>query len=144
MSHVYNQHYVHLIWRTKKNRRILEGELEQFAHRGIREALTNLRLGVLAINSAWNHVHVLVKWNTTCATGDAVREAKSRTSRAWNDAQRGVAGCVQPLLYWQTGFGVVAVRYSEIQTVIDYIDNQKIHHYRGQLLPVLETTQPDD
>ena len=144
MSHVFNRAYLHLVWRTKGRLGILKGDLEQHAHRGIRSVLGDLRLNVLAVNSAWDHVHILSQWNTTCAIEDAVREAKSRTSRVWNDGQRAKSESGGPLLYWQQGFGMFTIRHSEVDGVIEYIDNQKTRHQRNQLWPDFETTESDD
>ncbi len=141
MSHVFNRAYLHLVWRTKGRQRILQSELEQHVHGGIKAILGDLRLNVLAVNSAWDHVHVLSQWNTTCAIEDAVREAKSLTSRIWNDARRANPQSTHPLLYWQQGFGMFTIRHSEVDGVIDYIDTQKIRHRHKRLWPEFEITE---
>lgn len=141
MAGVFNQMYVHLVWRTKYSARILDGELEAFVKRRMGDIARDQRLSLLAFGSAWDHVHLLFHWNTTCAVGDVVQRLKSFTSTEWNKSlienkQDG------PRLAWQGGYGVVTIRHSELETVIKYVENQREHHKRKRLSPDFEATEP--
>ena len=119
--------YIHLVWRTKHNRRTLGGALERFAHRRLREIGESLRLDTLAIDSAWDHIHAYFRWHPSTAVADAVRTMKSKTSGEWNNPiPNGTR--TGDRLYWQTGYGAVSTRKSDVPMVQRYVDTQKQRH----------------
>ncbi len=142
MSRVFNQMYVHLVWQTKRRQRILEGELDTFVRRRIQEIALDQRLTLLAFGSAWDHVHVLLKWNTTCTVKDVVQRFKSFTSTEWNKSLSPDDTDPRPELAWQNGYGAITIRHGELPRVIAYVENQKLHHRQKRLSPDFETTQP--
>ncbi|MBA2661030.1 MAG: IS200/IS605 family transposase [Bradymonadaceae bacterium] len=139
MSQTFHQVFLHLVWSTRKRQRLLIDDLEDFVHRRIREIADELDLDVLAINSAWDHIHVLVEWNTHVAIADAVREFKSRVTVEWNALARD-SGAGR-LLKWQRGYGVVSVRKSDVPRVAEYIRLQKERHANRRVWDVYEITQ---
>jgi putative transposase len=42
------------------------------------------------------------------------------------------------VLYWQSGYGVITIRESDIPKVVDYIKRQKEHHLQGALSKIIE------
>ena len=115
--------YVHLVWTTKNRKPTLRGGLEQFVHRRFREIAADHNLTIIAANSAWDHVHLLVRTNTTIRLADLIREWKSRTYTEWNGNDRN-----QVHLAWQRGCGVFTVSPHEVSRLKNYIANQKRHH----------------
>ncbi len=140
MSHVYCDVHLHIVWRTKFSRRILEGALENFVHRRLCEISPEFGVDLLAVNSAWDHIHTLFRWNTALAIGDVMKHLKGRTSTEWNELIRST-GIDTPPLYWQRGYGVLSVG-SNIDRVVAYIDNQKVHHAANTTYPPFERTGP--
>lgn len=47
----------------------------------------------------------------------------------------------QPMITPEDGYGVIALRQSEIPKVVEYIRGQKEHHRQGKLSALLERTQ---
>ncbi len=138
MSHSYINVYVHLVWKTKFSKALLRGDLEQFVHSNIRQLGKELGLTVLAVNSAWNHVHSLYGWHPRVCIDSAAQMLKGRTSHDWN--ARLDAGLENgPRLKWQVGYGAVSIRQSEITAVVNYIERQKHHHTIRDLLLDPET-----
>ncbi len=125
--------YLHLVWRTKFNRRVLSGELECFVHQRIGEIADEIGLPCLAVNSAWDHVHVLLRWNKAVAISNAVQEIKARTAREWNAQNEPVAA-----LRWQSGYGAISVSPSSVSTVRAYIFDQKRRHREDRTIDSLE------
>ena len=118
--------YLHFVWTTENRDAVLRGELEQFVHRRFRQITEERGLTMIAVNSAWDHVHLLVRWNTTTRISDLVREWKSRTYTEWNhDEQAG------PQLAWQEGCGAFSVSRHEVERLKRYIVDQKRHHRDG-------------
>lgn len=121
--------------------KILEGTLEEFVHIRMKEIGSEFRVELMAVNSAWDHVHSLFRWNTAYAIGDVVKQLKGNTSTEWNEMARG-SGLEIPLLSWQRGYGVLSIDRSRIDQIIAYIANQKNQHRNKTLSPGLEKTDP--
>lgn len=115
--------YIHLVWHTKHRQPILRGSLESFVHRRIKDMARTRGLAPIAVNSAWNHIHALIRWNATETVGDAVGAWKAQTSRQWNRQNDG-----SEHLYWQTGYGAFSICRHQIEHVKNYIARQKHHH----------------
>ncbi len=140
MSQVYCDVHVHFVWRTKFNRGFLAGGLEKFVHHRLGEIGAENGVKLLAVNSAWDHVHCLFEWNTSQSFGDVVQKLKCRTSTEWNEMVE-LSGIDMPKLFWQRGYGVIAVETSNIHRIIAYIANQKAHHHNGSIDTLFETTR---
>ena len=117
------QVYIHFVWHTDHRKPLLRGQLETFVHDRIRELAGEHGLQPLAINSAWTHTHLLVRWNATSAIGDVVEDWKGLTSLEWEPTP----DCPQELS-WQKGYGAFSHHKDNIDTVIRYIAKQKHHH----------------
>ena len=117
------QVYIHFVWHTKHRESILRGDLELFVHDRITEIAEDEELDPLAINSAWTHTHLLVRWNATTEIGKAVGRWKGCTSREWNrDFDSPTT------LKWQVGYGAFSIRPEDVPVVMRYIGRQKHHH----------------
>lgn len=132
----YSELYIHVVWRTKYSRRCLAGDLETFVHRRVREAAEELGLSVLAINSAWDHLHVFLRWDGKVSLSEGIGQMKSCAARDWN-RQRSDG---DPELRWQLGFGAVSTRRRCVPRVVSYIHQQKRLHQTGELLKDFERT----
>ena len=119
--------YIHLVWRTKCNRRTLTGDLADFVETKLREYGRELDLRPLAVGPAYDHVHAYYEWNTTTAVADAVGAMKSKTTVKWNTPIRNGERSGS-MLEWQAGYGAVSTRHSDIPTVQEYVDNQEERH----------------
>jgi putative transposase len=130
MAHSLIRVYLHYVWHTAGRESLLRGRLETFVDRQIRATLQEEELLTLAVNSAWDHVHVFAGWNGSTALGDFAQKAKGRTSYLWNNKAKRDG---EPDLSWQRGYGVLSVRRSDVSTVINYVDGQKRHHARNEV-----------
>jgi putative transposase len=129
MAHSLRQIYIHLIWSTKGRAPVIKGDLERFIHRRLREIAADLDLRMVAVNSAWDHTHSLVEWNTSITFARAIKEMKSRTSVEWLQRQRerGITSSFK----WQRGGGIWSVDKRRVPRLSKYIADQKdIHRKR--------------
>jgi REP element-mobilizing transposase RayT len=118
-----------MVWTTKGRAPILKGNLEQFVHRRLGEIADDLDLRSIAVNSAWDHTHSLVEWNTSLAFKDAIKEMKSRTSVEWLNLQK--EKNKKSTFKWQGGGGIWSVDKDRVGELARYIVNQKdIHRER--------------
>jgi REP element-mobilizing transposase RayT len=129
MANSLRQIYIHLVWATKHRTPTIKGGLEKHIHRRLNEIADNLGLRMVAVNSAWDHTHSLVEWNTTRTLQDAIKQMKSRTTVEWFQAQneRGLESTFK----WQRGGGIFSIDKQRVPSLAQYIANQKdIHRAR--------------
>lgn len=142
MSNVYRQIYLHIVWGTWRREHILTPDVEAYVHARMSEICDNLNLRLILANSAWDHTHSMIEWNTSVSISDGVRELKSRTTTEWNAKIRTYGG--SHLLRWQRGYGVVSIRKSDIPAVAAYIRNQKLRHRDKQVWGPFEQCTVED
>ena len=80
---------------------------------------------MLAINGMPNHIHFLIGMKPSWCLSDLVREIKKSTN-SFVKEQR----FTKYKFDWQEGFGAFSYSHSQLDTVIQYIMNQKKHHKR--------------
>jgi REP element-mobilizing transposase RayT len=78
---------------------------------------------LLAINGVSNHIHILLNIKPNIALSDLVRDIKANSSRFVNEK-----GFVRGKFSWQEGFGAFSYSISQLDDVIQYIQNQEEHH----------------
>ena len=70
-----------------------------------------------------DHIHILVGMRTNQAISELLREIKSNSSK-WINERRLVVGKFE----WQEGYGAFSYGKSQIKYVINYIQDQELHH----------------
>ena len=79
----------------------------------------------LAVNGMSNHIHALISLHPAMAISELAKEVK-RSSTNFINEKKWLPGKFQ----WQTGFGGFSYSRSQIDHLIKYIKNQKIHHQK--------------
>jgi REP element-mobilizing transposase RayT len=124
MSHTYTNLLTHVIFSTKDREPLITAALHDdlLAYAGgiVREIGGALR----AANARLDHVHLLCSLPPTVAISDALRLAKTNSSR-WVHRERRLPG-----FDWQTGYGAFSVSHSLAPSVARYIGEQEKHHRR--------------
>jgi hypothetical protein len=92
---------------------------------------------MLVINSHFDHVHMLIGFNTRQSIGDLMRDVKSNSSRMINESR-----AANRKFSWQDGYAVISHSHSERSKVISYIENQQEHHrkrsFREEVIAILD------
>jgi putative transposase len=115
--------YVHLIFSTKNREQILHDQIRQPLHSYVAVVLQSLECSPTLLNSVEDHVHILFELARTVSVSQAVEEVKKSSSK-WIKTQ----GAEFAGFAWQAGYGAFAVSESNVQTVRDYIADQREHH----------------
>jgi len=84
--------------------------------------LKNLKSPSIQTGGVHDHVHILFVLSRTMTQADVVEEVKKASSKWMKDEGR----C--PAFSWQAGYGAFSVSESQVETVVDYIQNQEEHH----------------
>ncbi len=84
-----------------------------------------------------DHIHILCLLSRKIALMKLIEELKSHSSK-WIKTK----GSKYQKFYWQKGYGSFSVNPSEIETVVNYIQNQNEHHkkktYKDEYLAFLK------
>lgn len=78
---------------------------------------------MLAINSAYDHIHLFTGLNPKQAISDMMRLVKGDSSEFIN-----LHNLTSRKFQWQEGYGAFSNSHSQIDGVVKYILNQKEHH----------------
>lgn len=72
-----------------------------------------------------DHVHILIGFKPTTVLSELVRDIKAGSSKFINDNK-----WVKGKFNWQEGFGAFSYGHSQLDMIINYINNQEEHHKR--------------
>ena len=126
--------YLHLVWATWDRLMWIDPAIERRVHRMIVSATRNLGCTTLAINGMPDHIHILIKQNTTSTIADIVKRAKGTSSRLINQSKLS-----EDRFQWGKGYGAFSVSRWDKDKIVNYIRRQKEHHQRGYLIEDLES-----
>ena len=85
--------------------------------------LNNHNCPVLEINSAEDHVHILLRLSKNNSLANIVEIVKKESSKLIKTIDSSLSN-----FSWQGGYGAFSVSSSKIEIVKNYILNQKEHH----------------
>ncbi len=76
-----------------------------------------------SIGSVAYYIHLLIECSSKVAVATLVQTLKTKTTHWIKSQDRRLAG-----FCWQEGYGVFSVRRPALETVLNYVNNQKEHH----------------
>ncbi|MBY0311306.1 MAG: IS200/IS605 family transposase [Phycisphaerales bacterium] len=101
----------------------ITSELEPRLHAFLAGVAKDLNCVPIAINGMSEHIHLLVRFPSDLAIADLLRHLKSRSSK-WIHQIHPELGDFA----WQEGYGGFTVSKPSVDSVEQYIRNQKLHH----------------
>ncbi len=129
MSQSYVQFYTHIVFHTKNNMKFIREEIEDELYSYLGGILRNYKSIPLQIGGTSDHVHMLCTLPKTMTPSDLVEEVKKSSSK-WIKTK----GLRYRNFYWQDGYGGFSVGWSQVDTVKNYIRDQKQHHRKVQFI----------
>lgn len=120
-SHAKN--YLHIIFSTKYRQPFIDEEIEDklFAYLGA--MCKDMDSTPIKIGGHSDHVHILCLLSRKVALMDLLEEVKAHSSK-WMKTQ----GDAYKSFYWQDGYAAFSISAKDVDKVIHYIENQRIHH----------------
>ncbi len=123
MADIYSQIYIQIVFAVQNRKALINSSWEVELYKFITGIVTNKGQKLLVINGTSNHIHLFIGMKPYCCLSDLVREVKKSSNSFVNDNR------LTPFKFqWQEGFGAFSYSHSQIPDVINYIENQKIHH----------------
>ena len=115
--------YVHLVFSTKHRARCLPDVIRPELHAYMGGILRDTGCPSIAINSEPDHAHILFQLGRTVDVAWVVNQVKKGSTRFLRPR---IPGMVP--FSWQLGYGAFSIGWREVETVIQYIANQRQHH----------------
>lgn len=128
--------YFHIVWATKHRQPIIEPSFEPVLFEAIQQKSSELKCPLLAVNAAFDHVHVAANITPSIAVATYVGALKGASSHALNTNFDN-----RERFRWQESYGVLTFGEKALPIVRDYIARQKDHHQSGTVNAYLETME---
>ncbi len=123
MPNTNTQIYIHYVFATEIRLRLLSEDRQEELYTYCAGINKELKCFLQCIGGMEDHIHILVGLHPTLSVSEYAQKIKARTSRFINDK-----GWALGKFNWQKGFGAFSVSQSGLETVGNYIKNQKEHH----------------
>ncbi len=123
MSQSLVKNYLHIVFSTKHRQPLILPTIEKELYSYLGGICNNLECQVIKIGGHKDHIHILCLLSKKTALIKLVEQLKSNSSK-WIKTK----GSEYSNFYWQDGYGSFSVNPSEVDIVINYIENQKEHH----------------
>jgi REP element-mobilizing transposase RayT len=127
----YCEVYIHIVWSVKNREPLLTLDIEKSVIDIIKAKAVKYKARVIAIGNITDHIHVLVSIHPDTVISALIKEMKAVSSYFVNHN-------MGKKLYWQEGYWVLSIGKNALTSVRDYVQNQKTHHARKNLVKVLE------
>ena len=123
MANTYTQIHIHFVFAVKFRDGIINSQWKNTLYKYITGTIHNNNHKLLAINGTSDHIHILIGLRPSQSISDLMKDVKQSSSK-WINENKLVKGHFE----WQEGYGAFSHSKSQINKVIDYIDNKESHH----------------
>jgi len=113
----------HLVWATKNREHLIQPEIEDRLHAYVVRKAAELGVYVYAINSWFDHTHLVVSIPPKHAVAYIVKRLKGASSHDLNHA-----GGLDYHFSWQRGYGALSMGERQRPTAEAYVTDQKRRH----------------
>ena len=129
MANTYTQLHIQFVFAVKYRAALIAKDWNERFHKYITGIFQENKHKMLQINSMPDHIHILIGLRTHQSISSLVQNVKSESSKWVKHNNR----CKYPFA-WQEGYGAFTYSKSQVPYVIDYINNQEIHHKKETFL----------
>lgn len=131
------KNYIHIVFSTKHREDFIDDEIEKELFPYIAVLCKDFESPALQIGGTDDHIHILCILSRKIALMKLVQEIKAHSSK-WIKTK----GSKYENFFWQNGYGAFSVGKNEINRVINYIKNQRVHHkmqeFKNELIEMLD------
>ncbi len=125
MANTFSQIYLQFVFAVQNRQSLIAKEHKEELHKYITGIVQNRKAKMLAVNCMPDHTHLFVGFKPTILISDFVKEIKVESNEFINDKD-----WMRGKFTWQEGYGVFSYGHSQLDTVINYVLNQEIHHQK--------------
>ena len=129
--------YIHITFSTKKRISFIDDNIKSELWDYLGGICKALECYPVRVGGHNDHVHICCLLSKKITQIKLLEEIKKRSSK-WIKTK----GIEYSKFYWQDGYGVFSVNPSEVEKVVEYIENQHEHHkkrtFQQELLAFLK------
>ena len=129
MANTYTQIHIHVVFSVQNRYCLISDKWRDELYQYITGIIQNNNHKLLAINGMSDHIHILIGLRPAQSISDLMQDIKGNSSK-WINEKRYVNGRFS----WQEGYGAFSYCRSEVRKVIQYINNQLIHHRKKDFI----------
>jgi len=114
---------VHLVFSTKDREPWIEPEMRPRLHAYMAEVARSLGCEAYRVGGVSDHVHLALTLPRTITQSDLAKELKTSSNHWLGRQDARYAGFA-----WQRGYGIFSVGKSQLDALVEYVENQEQHH----------------
>ena len=123
MSGTYCQLFAHVVFAVRGRQSLISSDLEADLNSYIFGIIRGKGQKPYIVNGMPDHIHILFGFSPSTSISDVVRDVKNNSSTFINHRKSTISK-----FSWQEGYGAFSISKSQIDSVFNYILNQKTHH----------------
>jgi REP element-mobilizing transposase RayT len=136
MAGTYTKLFYHIVFSTKNRGGFITPTIEGELHKYVCGIVRGIGGSCVEVNGMPDHVHLLAILPPKIAVSDALREIKANSSKWVHETKPNL-----DKFAWQDGYSAFTVSKSQVESVRQYIRDQKAHHaaadFKAELLGLL-------
>ena len=125
----FTQIHLQLVFAVENRVSLIQRSWKDELYKYITGIIQNNQHKLLAINGIPDHIHILIGMRPTQALSLLMQQIK-RDSCSWINERRFAKGKFQ----WQEGYGAFSYSRSDLSNVIQYIEDQELHHRKRSFI----------
>ena len=125
MADTFSQIYIHLVFSVKERQNVIHKTWREELFKYVSGIVKGKDQKVFAIGGMPDHIHILISLRPNCMISELVNSVKTNSSK-WINSR----GFVKGKFNWQEGYGAFSYGQSQLDHVIQYINNQEQHHQK--------------
>jgi len=125
MANTYTQLYIHYVFAVQNRLSLINQKWQTDLYKYMTGITDQQGHKLYIINGTADHIHLLVSMSPVQSPSDLMYHVK-RSSSLWINQNRYVKGKFS----WQEGFGAFSLGKKQVPGVIQYIEQQELHHNR--------------
>jgi REP element-mobilizing transposase RayT len=114
---------LHVIFGTKNREPWLESHVRPRVHAYLITICRDLGAELVTVGGVADHVHIVTTLPRTLSQADLVEQIKKGSSKWIKTLDARYRG-----FFWQRGYGAFSVSPSQLDAVLEYVDEQQEHH----------------
>jgi putative transposase len=123
MPNAYTQIHLQLIFAVKYRAAMIDKNWKDELYKYITGIVQGNKHKLVIVNGVKNHIHLLVGYRPHQSLSDLMQDIKGQSSKWINEKK-----FTKSKFQWQEGYGAFLYSHSHLSKVINYINNQEIHH----------------
>ena len=125
MPNTYTQIHIHFIFVVKYRLGLIDKSWRENLYKYITSIVQNKGHKMIIINGVADHVHLLLGMQPHETISDLMKDVKQSSSK-WINENR----LTTEKFEWQQGYAAFSYSKSQLPKVIEYIENQEVHHQK--------------